>query len=123
MYSAFLQDDPPVVSTPETAGQQTVATVAEATPARQPRWPGQRRFSPRRHQYPMSQAMQPVNQQQPQFYDHQMAMAAQQNLRNQQQQAAPAAEPSGIGGISWPVIALAGGGFLLVMMMMMSGKK
>lgn len=58
-----------------------------------------------------------------QFYDHQMALAAQQNAQLQQaaQTATPA--PSGIGGISWPVIALAGGGFLMLMMVMMSGKK
>lgn len=58
-----------------------------------------------------------------QFYDHQMALAAQQNAQMQQAAQAPAPEPSGIGGISWPVIALAGGGFLMLMMVMMSGKK
>lgn len=58
-----------------------------------------------------------------QFYDHQMALAAQQNVQMQQAAQAPTPEPSGIGGISWPVIALAGGGFLMLMMVMMSGKK
>lgn len=124
MYQAFLQDDPvttpPVVSVPETAPTTEIAPTG--APTRPAYWPGQRRFSPRHFQRPMQAMQQPVSQQ-PQFYDHQMAMAAQQNLKNQQQQPQPAAEPSGIGGISWPVIALAGGGFLMLMMVMMSGKK
>jgi hypothetical protein len=64
----------------------------------------------------------PRAQQGAQFYDHQMAMAAEQNARRQQQPVS-SAESSGIGGISWPMIALAGGGFLMLMMVMMSGKK
>lgn len=110
-----LSDEP--TTTPPVAALPTVQPVVP-----QRYWKGREKpFAfPRR-------GMQPKQPQQPQpgglqFYDHQMALAAQQNAQQQVAQA-PTAEPSGIGGISWPVIALAGGGFLMLMMVMMSGKK
>ena len=122
MYSGVYLGDEPTPTTPPTETAVTpTATPQPITPPREwPRYP--RRFSPR----------QPVTGPVPQqasnavgggrFYDHQMALATQQNAQ-MQQPADAAPQPSGIGGISWPVIALAGGGFLMLMMVMMSGKK
>lgn len=112
----------PPTPTDTTATQPaTTSTTQPAVPQRTRRWyPRNRpfpRFSP--NQLPPQSASNAVGG--GQFYDHQMALATQQNARSQQP--APAPIESGIGGISWPMIALAGGGFLMLMMVMMSGKK
>ena len=126
MYSqAYLGDETPVTTPPADAPATPVTTqtgaAQPAAPMRQwRRHP--RQFSPRQP-FTGQIAQQGSNAAGGgQFYDHQMALAAQQNAQ-QQQPVAAAPESSGIGGISWPVIALAGGGFLMLMMVMMSGKK
>ncbi len=116
-----LSDEVPVVTPPESSN--TVAQTVANPPVPQRPWGAYpRRYSPRkRSMQPQAQTSSAVGG--GQFYDHQMALAAQQNAQMQQVAQTAAPEPSGIGGISWPVIALAGGGFLMLMMVMMSGKK